>query len=85
MTELVDDTNVYNIAGSIKALQAQADKVKEDVICWIGNDYSLRVLYQSRIQVIPDETLDLIYTHNQDKLIIVTDKGELVVQRLKDF
>ena len=29
--------------------------------------------------------MDLVYTHNQDKLIIVTDRGELVVQRLKDF
>jgi DNA gyrase/topoisomerase IV subunit A len=43
------------------------------------------VLYQTRIQNIPEETLDLIYTHNQDKLIIITDIGELVVQRLKDF
>lgn len=64
---------------------AAADKVKEDVIVWIGNDYSIRILYQSRIQVIPEETMDLIYTHNQDKLIVITDIGELVVQRLKDF
>jgi DNA gyrase/topoisomerase IV subunit A len=85
MTEVSNDLNVYNSAGSIKALQAQADKIKEDVICRIGNDFSLRVLYQSRIQVIPEETLDLIYTQNQDKLIIITDRGELVVQRLKEF
>jgi len=51
-----------------------ADKVKEDVIVWIGNDFSVRVLYQSRIQVIPEETMDLIYTHNQDKLIVITDR-----------
>jgi len=69
----------------LKEFQKAADKVKEDVICWIGNDFSLRVLYQTRIQNIPEETLDLIYTHNQDKLIIITDIGELVVQRLKDF
>jgi DNA gyrase subunit A len=84
-TDVSDNTDVYNISGSIKALQAQADRVKEDVICRIGNDFSLRVLYQSRVQVIPEETLDLIYTQNQDKLIIITDIGELVVQRLKDF
>ncbi len=55
------------------------------MICRIGNDFSLRVLYQTRIQNIPEETLDLIYTHNQDNLVIITDIGELVVQRLKDF
>ena len=45
----------------------------------------MRVLYQSRIQTIPEETIDLIYTHNQDRIIVITDLGELVVQRLKDF
>ncbi len=84
-TDLSQDLSVYNISGSLKAFMDAADKVKEDVIVWIGNDYSVRILYQSRIQVIPDETMDLIYTHNQDKLIVITDIGELVVQRLKDF
>lgn len=84
-TELSNDLSVYNISGSLKELQKAADKVKEDVICWIGNDYSLRILYQTRIQNIPEETLDLIYTHNQDQLVIITDRGELVVQRIKDF
>ncbi|EKD24870.1 MAG: hypothetical protein ACD_80C00145G0004 [uncultured bacterium (gcode 4)] len=84
-TELSQDLSVYNVSGSLKAFMDAADKVKEDVIVRIGNDYGVRILYQSRIQAIPDETMDLIYTHNQDKLIVITDIGELVVQRLKDF
>lgn len=84
-TELSNDLSVYNISGSLKEFQKAADRIKEDVICWIGNDFSLRVLYQTRIQNIPDETLDLIYTHNQDQLVIITDIGELIVQRLKDL
>ncbi len=84
-TDLSEDLSVYNVSGSLKAFMDTADKVKEDVIVWIGNDYGVRILYQSRIQAIPDETMDLIYTHNQDKLIVITDIGELVVQRLKDF
>ena len=84
-TDLSQDLSVYNVSGSLKAFMDTADKIKEDVIVWIGNDYSIRILYQSRIQAIPEETMDLIYTHNQDKLIVITDVGELVVQRLKDF
>ncbi len=84
-TDISQDLSVYNISGSLKAFMDAADKVKEDVIVWIGNDYGVRILYQSRIQAIPEETLDLIYTHNQDKLIVITDIGELVVQRLKDL
>ncbi len=84
-TEVSQDLSVYNISWSLKAFMDAADKIKEDVIVWIGNDYGIKVLYQSRIQAIPEETMDLIYTHNQDKLIIITDIGELVVQRLKDL
>lgn len=84
-TDVSDDTSMLNLSWSIKALQSAADKIKEDVICRIGADYSMRVLYQTRIQTIPEETIDLIYTHNQDRLIVITDLWELVVQRLKDF
>ena len=84
-TDLSQDLSVYNISGSLKAFMDAADKMKEDVIVRIGNDYGIRILYQSRIQAIPEETMDLIYTHNQDKLIVITDIGELVVQRLKDL
>ncbi|HKL43875.1 MAG TPA: DNA gyrase subunit A [Candidatus Absconditabacterales bacterium] len=84
-TEVSNDLSVYNIGNSLKAYREAADKIKEDVILRIGNDYKIRVLYQSRIINIPEETLDLIYTHNQDKLIVITDLGELVVERLKDL
>ena len=84
-TEISQDTSVYNLGNSLKAFRDAADKVKEDVILRIGNDYSVRTLYQTRILNIPEETLDVIYTHNQDKLIIITDLGELIVHRLKDL
>jgi hypothetical protein len=29
--------------------------------------------------------LDIIYTHNQDKLVVITDQAELVISRLKDL
>jgi DNA gyrase subunit A len=84
-TDVSNDLSVYNIAGSLKAFRDAADKIKDDVIVRVGNDFSVRILYQSRILAIPEETMDLIYTHNQDKLIVITDIGELVVQRLKDL
>lgn len=70
---------------SLKAFEDAADQVKEDVIVWLSDSFDLRVLYQSRVSVIPEDTIDLIYTHNQDKIIVITDIGELVVQRLKDL
>ena len=84
-SELSQDLSVYNIWNSLKAYKDAADKIEEDLILRIWNDYKIRALYQSRIQNIPEETLDIIYTNNQDKLIVITDLGELVVERLKEF
>lgn len=84
-TEVVEDTSVYNLSKSLADLRDAADRVKEDVICLIHNDYKMKVLYQSRVQNIPEETLELIYTHNQKELIVISEKGELVVERLKDI
>lgn len=70
---------------SLKAFEDAADQVKEDVIVWLSDSFELRVLYQSRVSVIPEDTIDLIYTHNQDQIIVITDLWELVVQRLKDL
>jgi len=84
-TILIDSTDVYNLKKSLKEFWEAADREKEDVIAWLGKDYSLKVLYQSRVLNVPEETLDLIYTHNQDNIIVITRDAELAVQRLKDF
>ena len=82
-TILVEESG--DIKKTLKAFEDAADKVKEDVIVWLSDNFDLRVLYQTRVSVIPEDTIDLIYTHNQDQIIVITDQGELVVQRLKDL
>lgn len=82
-TILVEESG--DVKKTLKAFEDAADKVKEDVIVWLSDSFDLRVLYQSRVSVIPEDTIDLIYTHNQDQIIVITDQGELVVQRLKDL
>lgn len=84
-TEVVEDGGMWNLSGQIKDLIKLEDMKKEDVILWIGADSTFRILYQSRINIIPEDTIELVYTHNQDKLVVITDKWELVVQRLKDI
>lgn len=84
-TQLIESKKVYKLKKLLNQIKDEADRVKEDVIVWISDDHKIRCLYQTRTSYIPDETQDIIYTHNQDKLIIVTDRGELVVERIKDF
>lgn len=83
-TELIGG-DIGSLTGKLKDLLKAEDMKKEDVILWIGADATFRVLYQSRINIIPEDTVELVYTHNQDKLVVITDKGELVVSRLKDI
>jgi len=84
-TEVVDNGELGDLSSSFKQLMKAQDLKKEPVICLIDNDYGVKVLYQSRILNIPDETIHYMYTNNQDKLIVITDIGELVVERLKDL
>lgn len=84
-TEVSNNPEVYALNGSIKNLRKLEELMKEDVIFWVWNNHEVKVLYQSRINVIPEETLYLRYTHNQDKIVAITDKWELVIERLKDL
>jgi hypothetical protein len=86
MTELSNDVeSVYSLNQSMKQLKKLDGMIKEPVITWIGSDYRIKVLYQSRILKVPAGTWTLSNTHNQDKMIAISDKGELVIQRLKDL
>lgn len=84
-TEVSNDASIYDLQAHMKALKRLDEMIQEPVITWIGGDYKIKVLYQSRIMNIPQETFTLTKTHNQDKMIAISDRGELVIQRLKDL
>lgn len=86
MTEVSNDVeSVYALDNKIKNLKKLDEMIKDPVITWIGSDYRIKVLYQSRILKVPEGTWTLTHTHNQDKMIAISDTGELVIQRLKDL
>jgi DNA gyrase subunit A len=84
-TELSGDTGVYALNANMKRLKELDAMIKEPVITLIDNNYNVKVLYQTRVLNVPDDTHSLTYTHNQDRMIALSAKGELVVKRLKDL
>lgn len=84
-TEVSNNPDVYALDKNMKNLKRLEEMQKEDVIMWVWNDFETKILYQSRVNVIPEETLFLKYTHNQDRLVTISSKWELVIQRLKDL
>jgi DNA gyrase subunit A len=84
-TQIVDDPSIYEIDKDIKSLKKLAEQRKEDVILLISTNWQIKVLYQSRINTLPEDTYSIIHTHNQDKLIAITEAGEVLVKRIKDL
>ena len=85
-TKLSDDVEqIMNLDQRLKRLKKMDELSQDPVICWIWADYKIKVLYQTRIQNIPQDTWTLTSTHTQDKMIAISDTGELVIERLKDL
>ncbi len=84
-TQVSEDVSIYELNSSMNDLRKFADQRKENVILQISNNYETKVLYQTRLNAIPDDTYALNYTNNQDRLIVISENWELVVQRLKDL
>ena len=85
-TKLSDDVEqIMNLDQRLKRLKRLDELSKDPVICWIWADYKIKVLYQTRILNVPQDTWTLTNTHTQDKMIAISDTGELVLERLKDL
>ncbi len=85
-TEVSNDVDsIYSLNNDMKRLKKLDGLIQEDVLVWIWSDYRMKVLYQSRVMSLPDDTWTFAKTHNQEKVVVITDTGELVVERLKDL
>lgn len=84
-TILSDSYDVYELENSIKNLKRLEELQKENIILWMWDDFETKILYQSRLNIIPENTICIKHIHNQYKLFAITDKWELVIRRIKDF
>lgn len=84
-TQIIDDPSIYKLDSEFSKIKKLADEKEEEVLLriWINND--IRILYQSKINVLPEDTFQLIKTTNQDKLLAITNDGKILLKRLKDI
>lgn len=85
LTDVVNDWNVYDLNSAMKNLLKMEEMKKEDIILWIWSDFEFKVLYQSRINIIPENTASLIRTNNQERLLVLFEDWWFYIKRLKDF
>ncbi len=80
-----DVEQIYSLNQNMKNLKKMDELIQDPVLVWIGSDYLMKVLYQSRVMNLPDDTWTFTSTHNQDKVIVISNTGEIVMERLKDL
>ncbi len=85
-TRVSDDVEqIHSLAANMKNLKKMDELIQEPVLVWIWSDYLMKVLYQSRVMNLPDDTWTFTKTHNQDKVVVISSDGEIVMERLKDL
>lgn len=84
-TILSESLEVYQLEDSVKNLKRLEELQKEDIILWMWDDFETKILYQKRLNIIPENTISIKYIHNQYKIFAITDKWELIIRRIKDM
>ena len=84
-TNVSDDLSVYNLDKAMRDLKKNEDYLKEDVLVWQWVDDSLRVIYQTRITSLPEDTYKVYNTNNQEKVFLVTENWDFINPRIKDL
>ena len=84
-TDVSDDLSVYNLDKAMKDLKKNEDFLKEDVLVWRGVDDSIRVIYQTRITSLPEDTYKVYHTNNQERVFVVGENWMFINPRIKDL
>lgn len=84
-TEVSESLEVYQLDDSVKNLKRLEELQKEKVILWMWDDFETKILYQTRLNIIPENTFEIKHIHNQYKIFAISKTWELVIKRIKDF
>ena len=84
-TEVLDDPSVYNLDKAMRDLKKNEDFLKEDVIVRRSVDDKIKVIYQTRISALPEDTYKVYNTNNQERIFIVWENWYFINPRIKDL
>jgi hypothetical protein len=58
----------------MRDLKKNEDFLKENVLVWRSVDDKIKVIYQTRITSLPEDTYKVYNTNNQEKVFLITEK-----------
>jgi DNA gyrase subunit A len=84
-TEVSNNLSVYNLDKAMRDLKKNEDFLKENVLVWRSVDDKIKVIYQTRITSLPEDTYKVYNTNNQEKVFLITEKWDFINPRIKDL
>jgi len=84
-TEVSNDLSVYNLDKAMKDLKKAENFIKENVLVWRSVDDKIKVIYQTRITSLPEDTYKVYQTNNQERVFVIWTDGSFINPRIKDL
>ena len=84
-TQVSDDLSVYNLDKAMRDLKKAENFIKEDVLVRRSVDDKIKVIYQTRITSLPEDTYKVYKTNNQERLFVIWTDGMFINPRIKDL
>lgn len=84
-TEVQDNESIYNLDKSMRDLKKKEDFLKEDVLVWRSVEDQIKIIYQTRITALPEDTYKLYETNNQECVFLVDEHWNFINPRIKDM
>ena len=84
-TDVKDDMSIYNLDKAMRDLKKEEDYIKENVLVRRSVDDKIKVIYQTRVTSLPQDTYKLYETNNQEQVFVVDEKWNFINPRIKDL
>lgn len=84
-TEVRDDSSIYNLDKAMRDLKREEDFLEEDVLVRRSVDEKIKIIYQTRVTALPEDTYKLYETNNQERVFLVDENWNFINPRLKDM
>ena len=84
-TNISNDLSVYNLDKAMRDLKKAENFIKEDVLVRRSVDDQIKVIYQTRITSLPEDTYKVYKTNNQERVFVIWTDGTFINPRIKDL
>ncbi len=84
-TEISNDLSIYNLDKAMRDLKKNEDFLKQDVLVRRSVKDDVKIIYQTRVSALPNNTYNIYNTNNQERIFVVWENWTFLNPRIKDL